>query len=153
MSEEENREIAAKKLGNVIDSYLNSLIPSQRKAIETLYGTKEHQIKLLNSTWFRYWLTYDPSEVLKKLKIPILALNGELDLLVSSDQNLKKIALTLEKANHKDYTATCIAKLNHIFQTCETGSLKEYFNIEETMSPHVLNMLSKWILEKTAYKQ
>ena len=35
--------------------------------------------------------------------------------------------------------------LNHLFQHCETGEVKEYGQIEETFSPEVLDALSAWI--------
>jgi len=35
--------------------------------------------------------------------------------------------------------------LNHLFQTCETGSINEYAQIEETISPTVLEILRDWI--------
>ena len=40
-------------------------------------------------------------------------------------------------------------KLNHLFQTSQTGALSEYGKIEETMSPEVLNTISEWILKRT----
>ena len=42
-----------------------------------------------------------------------------------------------------------LPKLNHLFQTCQTGALTEYGEIEETVSPSVLAMVADWIL-KTA---
>jgi len=34
------------------------------------------------SPWFKFFLSYDPKENLAKLKIPVLALDGEKDLQV-----------------------------------------------------------------------
>ena len=39
--------------------------------------------------------------------------------------------------------------LNHLFQTCQTGAIAEYSQIEETFSPAALQMVSDWILEIT----
>jgi hypothetical protein len=39
-----------------------------------------------------------------------------------------------------------IPGVNHLFQTCETGAIAEYAQIEETISPNVLNILRDWIL-------
>jgi hypothetical protein len=38
--------------------------------------------------------------------------------------------------------------LNHLFQTAKTGSTMEYAQIEETMSPAVLDLVTHWILER-----
>ena len=35
--------------------------------------------------------------------------------------------------------------LNHLFQSCQTGSLAEYESIEQTMAPEVLELIADWI--------
>ena len=107
-------------------------------------------MKRCNSRWLRYYLTYDPTTSLRQLKIPILVINGELDSQVSPKQNLPVIAKTLEEAGNQSYRIIEFPKLNHFFQTCETGSILEYGEIEETIAPVVLDTLASWILETTA---
>ena len=53
--------------------------------------------------WFRYFIKYDPEPVLQKVKCPVLALNGELDLQVPADQNLPAIEAALKAGGNKDY--------------------------------------------------
>ncbi len=64
-------------------------------------------------------------------------------LIVSPEQNRKKEVL------HKDYTSILFPNVNHMFQTCKTGSINEYASIEETTAPQVLRTMSEWILERT----
>lgn len=132
------REIVARQLAN---------LPKEEQ--QTSAGAMEAQMKRCNSRWFRYYLTYDPTISLKHLKIPVLVINGELDSQVSPKQNLPVIAKTLEEAGNRNYTIIEFPKLNHFFQTCETGSILEYGKIEETIAPVVLDTLSSWILETT----
>jgi hypothetical protein len=40
--------------------------------------------------------------------------------------------------------------LNHLFQHATTGLPQEYGQIEETMSPEVLQRVADWILARTA---
>jgi len=40
-----------------------------------------------------------------------------------------------------------IPVVNHLFQTCETGAVTEYSQIEETISPAVLEILKDWIVK------
>ena len=47
--------------------------------------------------WMRYFLTFDPRPALEKIRVPVLALNGELDVQVDAEQNLTAIAAALEK--------------------------------------------------------
>ena len=37
-----------------------------------------------------------------------------------------------------------IPNANHLFQTAKTGKVNEYGEIEETISPEVLSIISKW---------
>lgn len=146
LKREPNREIAE----NEILKLLAQLAPSEKKVVESYYGPIEGQAPFFNSVWFRFNLVYDPANALKQVKVPLLALNGELDLLVSPAQNLTRIAQVLEEAGHTDYTVVTLPKMNHGFQTCEIGTMAEGATIEETTAPIVLNIMSKWILERTS---
>lgn len=106
------------------------------------------QMPLLLSAWYRHFLGYDPRPTLEKVKIPVLALNGENDVQVSSKENLAIISAALEAAGNKDYTVKSFPQLNHLFQTSQTGSPNEYGEISETISPLVLETISDWILKR-----
>ena len=101
------------------------------------------------SPWYRYFLAYNPRQTLEKVKIPVLALNGENDTQVSAKENLSLIADALKTGGNADYTVKAFPKLNHLFQTSQTGLPDEYGKIEETISPVVLETISDWILKHT----
>ena len=98
-------------------------------------------------------MTYDPRPALKQIKIPILAINGELDLQVPPKQNLPEIAKTLKAAGNKDFQTVELPKLNHLFQSTKTGAFSEYRKIEETISPAALTMMSEWIRKQAGLKK
>jgi fermentation-respiration switch protein FrsA (DUF1100 family) len=116
---------------------------------EVLPGS-ERQIQSMTSPWMRNFLVYDPATALRKLKCPVLALNGELDTQVLPAQNLPAIEAALKEAGNRDVTITRLPGLNHLFQTAKTGGPGEYGQIEETMSPVALNTISAWIREQAA---
>ena len=107
---------------------------------------------MYKSQWYRYFITFDPQPVLKNVKVPVLALNGELDLQVAWKENLDLIGAGLKAGGNQDVTIKAFPKLNHLIQNSQTGLLSEYAQIEETMSPEVLKTMSDWILSKTAQK-
>lgn len=103
------------------------------------------RVKNLTAPWMRFFLFYDPAETLAKVKVPVLAIFGELDLQVLPSQNLPVVAAALERAGNGDYTVAKLPRLNHLFQTAKTGAVSEYGQIEETMSPLALETISGWI--------
>ena len=93
--------------------------------------------------WIRWFCDYDPSDDIRNTRCPVFALNGDRDCQVLSSLNLEAIRSLLpvsERNAIKEYPA-----LNHLFQHCTTGLPAEYGQIEETISPEVLEDIAKWI--------
>ena len=107
------------------------------------------QAEQILSPWFRRFLVMDPRENLKRVKCPVLAMNGEKDLQVPPKENLTEIEKALKAAGNADVTVIEFPGLNHLFQTCTTGAPSEYAKIEETFAPVALEALTKWIRKKT----
>jgi fermentation-respiration switch protein FrsA (DUF1100 family) len=84
---------------------------------------------------------------LKKVKQPILVLNGTKDLQVLHYQNLPAIKKALKEGGNKSYKIHKLKGLNHLFQECKTGSPNEYYEIEQTISPKVLRLMKDFVLE------
>ena len=106
----------------------------------------EKRAKILTGTWFRFFMEYDPAMALRKVKCPVLAMIGSLDMQVDPGRNLPAIESALREAGNEDFRVVELPGLNHLFQTTETGNPAEYALIEETMSPAALEMVSGWIL-------
>lgn len=107
------------------------------------------QIATLLSPWYRYFVRFKPEEYLKKVKCPVLVLNGENDLQVPPKSNMLGIKNALDKGGNKKVTLKEYPKLNHLFQESVTGSTEEYGSIEQTFSPTVLTDIKDWILVQT----
>ncbi len=106
------------------------------------------QVDQITDPWFMFFLFYEPSSSLERVKCPILALNGELDLQVPSKMNLEAIKESARKGGNTKVETIEFPRLNHLFQHCETGAPSEYAEIEETFSPEVLEIISKWIINQ-----
>ncbi|MCS7209924.1 MAG: hypothetical protein NZ874_10180, partial [Fimbriimonadales bacterium] len=89
---------------------------------------------------------------LRKVRCPVLALNGELDLQVDPDQNLPVIERALREGGNKRVTIRRMAGLNHLFQKARTGLITEYAEIEETFNPEALEAIRKWLDEMVKMK-
>jgi pimeloyl-ACP methyl ester carboxylesterase len=114
-----------------------------------LPAAQEASLHMMLSPWFRFFLTYDPRPALKKVKCPVLAIDGERDLQVPPKENLHAIEDALKEGGNRDYTVKDLPKLNHLFQTSQTGSPAEYGQIEETFSPVALKVIGDWVVQRT----
>lgn len=135
------------KVTDLVKKQYESLSEEERKEAGSLETTLQQTNQQLLSPWMLYFLRYDPAPNLTKVKCPVLALNGEKDLQVEPKSNLSGIRSALEKAKNKHFTVKELPGLNHLFQTCKTGSPAEYRSIEETFSPMALAEVSDWILK------
>ena len=93
--------------------------------------------------WITWFLAYDPSEAIRKIACPTMALNGTLDMQVLSKDNLPVIKENLpanDKHLIKEYDS-----LNHLFQHCTPATSLSYGGIEETISEEVLHDIVAWI--------
>ncbi len=116
---------------------------------EMLQTQADAQVKAVFSPWFRFFLTYEPQPALRKVRCPVLAINGEKDLQVDPKQNLPPIEAALKEGGNSDYTLKELPGLNHLFQHCQTGSPSEYATIDETFAPEALELVADWIRERT----
>jgi len=106
------------------------------------------QVNQLSSPWIIFFIKYDPVPALEKVKCPVLAINGEKDIQVPADVNLKAIENALKKGGNHNVTIKALPGLNHLFQECETGLSGEYSQIEQTFSPVALTEITNWILQQ-----
>ena len=101
----------------------------------------EQTVGQMASPWMYYFLRYDPTDAIVKTNCPALLLNGTKDLQVIATQNLPGYEKIIAEHGKTNLTLRELPDLNHLFQHCETGSPNEYFEIEEAISPEVLEMV------------
>ena len=123
---------------------INGIPPAQQDETQVQAAVEQ----VLNP-WMRYFLAFDPRPVLEAIRVPVLALNGELDVQVDAEQNLTAIDATLEKGGNHNVTLHRLPKHNHLFQRAKTGLVNEYAVIEETISPEVLDLIRDWVVSVT----
>ena len=121
-----------------------TMSPEQLKDLNTIQQLSA-QISSMTSPWYLHFMKYDPAQDLKKLKCPVLALNGEKDIQVDAAMNLAAIQERITGNGNKNVTVKAYPNLNHLFQTCKKGTLAEYGQLEETINPEVLKDIIEWI--------
>ena len=118
---------------------------SKKEIEEQLKALKNGELAGHSHPWMKCFLDLEPAEYLKKVKQPILVLNGTKDLQVLYKQNLPAIKKALKEGGNKSYKIHKLKGLNHLFQECKTGSPNEYFQIEQTISPKVLKLMKDFV--------
>jgi pimeloyl-ACP methyl ester carboxylesterase len=146
------------RLINIIESESDTAVAKQKltDAFDEQYGAQKEfipnydemrkgQIASMGSPWMRFFVTYNPADDWKKVKCPVLILNGADDIQVIADQNMSAIAAALENGGNSNYQMVLFPKMNHLFQYCETCSLQEYSTIQGCFELDVLTEMEEWL--------
>ncbi|UEG52497.1 hypothetical protein LLH06_16180 [Mucilaginibacter daejeonensis] len=101
--------------------------------------------KQATSPWYRYFIKYDPAPVLAKVKVPILSLNGDKDLMVSYKEDLANWKALPAHGKNKNVETVVMPGLNHLFLPCEKCTTQEYSSIRSSFSPQALQVIANWL--------
>jgi dienelactone hydrolase len=124
-------------------------LEAMRKAIEGDQSAPEG----LRSPWMRYFLAYDPLPVIRKIRQPILILQGELDRQVTADQ-AEMLTKAARETGNRNVTSRVFPGLNHLFLPAKTGAVIEYSSLGTNAIPDdVMKQLTDWLVEKLKVKQ
>ena len=99
----------------------------------------------IQTPYLTHFLSLDTRPILGRITCPVMALNGTKDLQVEHESNLEALRSGLS-ANPKNLIES-VDGVNHLFQHCKTGAVTEYRDIEETISPQVLEKMVLWLSE------
>lgn len=128
---------------------LMRLAGGEQTSEQLIQRSVDAQVTALSGRWMRTFMDYDPRESLRRVRCPVLALNGDKDLQVLEDQNLPEVERALREGGNTDVTAIRLPGLNHLFQPAATGSMAEYATIETTVDPSALDAMTAWIRRHT----
>lgn len=135
--------VAKKQIGNQ-EQYVEDLCKNYSLTLPANFKSNLVKCITAGGEWLTWFLGYHPSEAIRKVTCPTMALNGTLDLQVLSKDNLSVIRTNLpdnDKNLIKEYDA-----LNHLFQHCTPATALNYGAIEETISEEVLRDMADWIM-------
>ncbi|WP_370334947.1 alpha/beta hydrolase family protein [Parvularcula marina] len=134
-----------------VDAVVNAETPEAACPLIQLYSAsvpaaQRNQIMQLCTPYFWSLLRSDPAPHYRAYKGPVLALFGSKDVQVLAEIH----APIAEEIFRKRKGAEVIVfdGKNHLFQSAETGAMTEYGEIEETMSPEVMDRIAEWIADR-----
>lgn len=119
---------------------LNGISPD----VETVRLLEQQSFEQLTSPWMLEFIRFDPSRAFERIKVPILAINGTLDVQVWHEQNLPAIEAAVKAGGGRVEIAR-FEGLNHLLQPAKTGSIDEYAIIEITMDEAPMARIAEFI--------
>lgn len=122
--------------------------PSHRQSARELAARAERDGVVVSAPWFRSFIKTDPGAAWRRVRCPVLALNGTLDTQVEARENLDEIAGALESAHNPDVRVEALAGLNHLFQPAKTGLVSEYATLDEPFDGEALALVTAWMRER-----
>jgi len=149
LKSENDQKKAEEEITRILGQSFDRLSEEYKKQQGITRDMIKTQVQALFTPWLRFFLSYDPLPALKKVKCPVLALNGGKDLQVPPRENLAAIEEALKAGGNDRYVIKELPGLNHLFQTANTGSPSEYTKIDETISPLALQIIGDWIVKQT----
>ena len=145
LASDASREAIREGARDVIRRQNDLMPPEQRPPPDALDKMIESNLNSIMTRWFRFFMRYDPRDALRQVTVPVLALFGTLDTQVDAAQNRPALEAALADAGNEDVTVRTMEGLNHMFQHATTGAVSEYGDIDETISPEVLEIIHGWI--------
>jgi dienelactone hydrolase len=148
VQEEPNLERASADILDGLDAWAGTLPPGEARIMRALSTRGPFRAQLqqlvaaLGTPWNRSLFRLDPEPPLAALRIPVIALYGDLDRQAPSGDN----APVLQRlwAAHSDATVRVLPGLNHFLQHARSGLPAEIPDIDETMAPEALDTIADW---------
>ena len=119
-------------------------------AAERVRLTADTQHRLESDTaggpWMRFFRNYDPLPTARRVRQPVLILQGALDRQVSAGQ-ADTLGAAMRAGGNRDVTVRVFPRLNHLFLVSPTdGSPSEYASLTDTsVGADVLDTLATWL--------
>ena len=99
--------------------------------------------------WVRWFRTYDPLATARRVRQPVLILQGALDRQVSAGQ-ADSLGAAIRAGGNRDVTVRVFPRLNHLFVPSPTdGSWSEYPTLTDpSVSAEVLDTMAAWLAQR-----
>jgi uncharacterized protein len=141
---EAQKKIYAALRNDLTDEALQTRVKAIIIAAGASAEAAQMQAKTAASPWMRDALDRDAKTLIERLSIPVLALYGSLDTQVPAAIHAPLMSDALRGKNPQSKVVV-LTGLNHLMQPAKTGMPDEYGDIETTMDPKALTLITDWI--------
>jgi fermentation-respiration switch protein FrsA (DUF1100 family) len=103
-----------------------------------------------DSPWLRFLrplILYDPAPTIRQLRLPVLALFGELDNNIMAEKNRAAWEAALKAGGHHDYTLRVLRKANHNLLEAKVGNNAEIKSLQRFV-PDYFPIVREWLAKR-----
>lgn len=123
--------------GNIAAAQQDSVIKAQKA---------EFAKQLATNAWLKFFVTYDPIPTAKKVKQPVLILQGATDQQVRAEE-ARMLDAALRGAGNTRVTLRIMPDRNHLFLRDANGHPAGYANLKDPkVDSEVLGVLADWLV-------
>ncbi len=98
-----------------------------------------------HSGWLRYFISYDPRPTARKVRVPVLILQGETDQQVTPEQ-ADTLAAAFRAGGDRDVTVRKFPATDHLFVPDSVGDPSRYGQLSSrAVRPEVLGAIADWL--------
>jgi hypothetical protein len=130
--------------GQEIDGFLEAIARGDQLAAEGI--PPELAAFLPARAWLESHLALDPLANVKRVRQPVLILQGAKDIQVSAERDTPLLVLALEEAGHADHELHVFPTLDHLFKKSpgERSSGLDYL-LARPVDAEFLDVLAAWL--------
>ncbi len=102
-----------------------------------------------NVKWMREHFEHDPLATVRRLRAPVLIVNGEQDVQVVPE-HARRLDRALTEAGHPDHELRIFPRLNHLFAVSKGEGTAEYADPNAKADAEFLSYLADWLSVRLA---
>lgn len=127
--------------------HMSNVAPEKR---DSVLRAAAHSVDSLAATpgWISYFLSYDPLPTARKVKIPVLVLQGATDMQVTPEQ-ADSLGAAMRAGGNRGVTVRVFPQTNHLFLVDPDGNPARYASLPSKMvRADVLGAMADWLSAK-----
>lgn len=106
----------------------------------------QREAQVAASPWLRFWFDYDPIPTAKRVRCPVLIVQGATDTQVSPDQ-AETLGAAMRGAGNYDVTVRVMPQTDHLLVHDPDGSFTHYDRLPNLdVTPAVLGTIADWLV-------
>lgn len=141
------REISDSQVAHVFDA--QGLKGAERELALRANETARDSL-IASNGWLRYWMRYDPLPVARRVRVPVLILQGATDRQVTADQ-AEELATAVRSGGNRDVTVRVFPDMNHLLVHDPDGGYAGYEKLPSLeVRKDLLGAVADWLTKKLA---